>query len=244
MQSSSFVNLRDLGGLPLHDGSRVAEGTLLRSDAPWRLTARDVEAFGAIPLGEVLDLRDDEEVAEAPSAFAACGFAVRRVPVFAGSARSVVEGLEGGLRGLYERMLQDSGPMLVAAVTRIVHAATGAVLVHCTVGKDRTGMVVALALSAAGVRREAVVEDFARTQANLTGPWLERRVALLSSVHGRDLSGSAQLLAGSPPGLMEDVLGHMDARWGSPLGFLLAHGLDARDADLLRHRLTAVGVPA
>ena len=46
---------------------------------------------------------------------------------------------------------------------------TARVLVHCTAGKDRTGIVVALALLAVGVDRQAVVDDYARSEANLRG---------------------------------------------------------------------------
>ena len=45
---------------------------------------------------------------------------------------------------------------------------------HCTAGKDRTGLVVALALEAAGVERTAVVADYTQSALNLDGAWIER----------------------------------------------------------------------
>ena len=54
-------------------------------------------------------------------------------------------------------------PDSIAASIRTIASARGAVLVHCAAGKDRTGMVVALALDAAGVDRGAIASDYLAT---------------------------------------------------------------------------------
>ncbi|MFP3381581.1 tyrosine-protein phosphatase, partial [Bacillus sp. SIMBA_069] len=65
------------------------------------------------------------------------------------------------------------GTQLATAVRLIADSGEDPVLVHCTAGKDRTGLVVALALLAAGVDREDVVADYAQTADNLAGPWAD-----------------------------------------------------------------------
>ena len=52
-----------------------------------------------------------------------------------------------------------------------VATARGAVLVHCAAGKDRTGVVVALALDAAGVDRETIVSDYLALPSASTRSW-------------------------------------------------------------------------
>ena len=54
-------------------------------------------------------------------------------------------------------------PDSVVAAVREIASAEGSVLVHCAAGKDRTGMVVAFALDAAGVPRERIAEDYLAT---------------------------------------------------------------------------------
>jgi protein-tyrosine phosphatase len=59
----------------------------------------------------------------------------------------------------------------LARIVRIVASASGPVLVHCAAGKDRTGIVVAVLLRAAGVRRDDVMADYLRTNDNLERLW-------------------------------------------------------------------------
>ena len=57
------------------------------------------------------------------------------------------------------------------------------VLVHCSVGKDRTGVTVALTLAAAGVDEAAVVADYARTETLLPPERNARILAYLQQEH-------------------------------------------------------------
>ena len=64
--------------------------------------------------------------------------------------------------GHYLGYLEDRPDQVVGALRSVAHA-EGAALVHCAAGKDRTGVVVALALTVAGVPAQAVVADYAAT---------------------------------------------------------------------------------
>jgi protein-tyrosine phosphatase len=218
-----FVNLRDLGGLPAGPGRRVRTRALLRADTPPVVDGEQLAALARDGVRLAVDLRDDDELAELPSPFAAAGWAVVRHPLFEGSAASfVAAGTD--LATLYRRILDARGPTL-SAVAATVASAGGGVVVHCAAGKDRTGLTVALLLSAVGVDDDLVVADYARTQQRLRGRWLADRIAVLSAYHGKDVSDQAELLAGSPPQVLAEALDHVRARWGSAAGYLLAHGL-------------------
>jgi len=238
-----FLNFRDVGGASAVDGRQVRRGALFRSDYPIRMDGPVRDRLEDLGLARVVDLRDEAEVAAAADLFGDAGFEVVHAPVFQGSAESFVqEGFD--LDRLYRHMLDESGDRLVEAVRAVSTTARGAVLVHCTVGKDRTGLVIALILGALGVHRHQIVADYARTQANLSVDWVEERVRVLSDLHGHDVSGAAELLGGSPPSAMEAVLDRLDRDWGSPAGYLGAHGLTVSELTWLRARLLATGEEA
>src|SRR5438034_394341 len=78
------------------------------------------------------------------------------------------------------------------------YGADAPVVVHCTAGKDRTGIVVALALLAVGVDRETVVSDYALTEANLQGPWLEGMLELVRG-YGVEVTPDLRIILGGSP---------------------------------------------
>jgi len=83
----------------------------------------------------------------------------------------------------------------VVAALRSIAYSEGAVLVHCAAGKDRTGVVVALALVVAGVSAQAVVDDYAasgdRAAAIVARLRRSRTYAGISTVNRRLLPGPA-----------------------------------------------------
>jgi protein-tyrosine phosphatase len=129
----------------------------------------------------------------------------------------------------YLRRRPDSVAESVKAIART----DGAVLVHCAAGKDRTGVVVALALDAAGVDRDLIVADYLATTERIDAI-IER---LLGSRTYRDeLSPDAKKHV-PVPGAMERVLELVDERYGGAAGFLRANGLSDDDLALLYRRI-------
>lgn len=222
---SGAVNFRDVGGLPAA-GGRTRFGVLYRSGNLARVDAAGSASLAAIGLRRVIDLRADEEVSDAPSRLAGLDVSVQRAPLFLGSVASFFE-RDMTLSELYRTMLDGSAERLVAAVRGIL--ADQPVLVHCTVGKDRTGVTVALALAAAGVTQEAVVADYART-ADLLPEWRNREVLeRLHALHP-EARHLAELASASPAPVMRELLDGLNQRFGSAAGYLRAHGMD--DAEL------------
>ena len=132
--------------------------------------------------------------------------------------------------------VDESADRGVAGVRGILRSQP--VLVHCTVGKDRTGVTVAIALAAAGVDREAVIADYARTEALLPAERNARVVAGIRSMHPENVHVEA-LATRSPAPVMRALLERLDREYGSPAGYLRAHGLG--DDELRRLREVLVG---
>lgn len=125
-------------------------------------------------------------------------------------------------------------PDSVVGAVRTIARADGAVLVHCAAGKDRTGVVVALALDAAGVDRDRIVGDYLAT-----GQRIEAIMARLvsSSTYRAELEGHDPQQHAPVIGTMERVLSLVDQRFGGPAAWLSAHGLSDLDLERLRGRL-------
>ncbi|MFI6292047.1 tyrosine-protein phosphatase [Nonomuraea sp. NPDC050790] len=248
------VNVRDLGGLPTKDGGTTRLGRIYRSDNLQGLTDGDISYLvGELKLRHVVDLRSHAEVAlEGPgpltrvtevthhnlSFFAEGG---RHTDVEADSidADKVLPWQERQLdeelrvTGFYFGYLRDR-PDSVLGALRALSLDDGAAIVHCAAGKDRTGVVSALALEVAGVTRDAIVADY-----TATGERLDRVLARLraSDTYRDDLDSRPADDHMPRARYLEQFFGVLDDRFGGPLEWLRSHGWSREDSAALRARL-------
>nr|WP_049568324.1 tyrosine-protein phosphatase [Nonomuraea sp. SBT364] len=248
------VNVRDLGGLPTRDGGVTRYGRILRADNLQGLTPADVSRLvGDLKLRHVVDLRSTAEVAlEGPGPLTAVPEVTHHhLTLFAEGGRhtdveaDTIDGervlpwqerqVDEELRvtGFYYGYLRDRPDAVVAAL-RAMAAADGAAVVHCAAGKDRTGVLSALALELAGATRGAIVEDYTATG--------ERLEAVLRRLRGsatyRDDLDSRPADDHMPrPRYIEQFLAVLDDRFGGPQEWLEQHGWTPDDTAAMRARL-------
>ena len=258
------VNVRDLGGLPTIDGETTKFGRVLRSDNLQGLTDADVKRLvGELSLRDVIDLRSNAEVdLEGPGPLTRVPeVGIHHLTVFPeGGFHTDVEadtGADGETRiegdrvlpwqgrpdedaelrvlGFYYGYLRDRPDSILAALRVLAHG-DGASIVHCAAGKDRTGVVCALALAVAGVTREAIVDDYVAT-----GDRLEPLLARLrsSETYRADLDSRPAEAHLPRPEFMGNFLRVLDDRHRGPLGWLGEHGWTDEDGGALRSRLLA-----
>ena len=223
-------NFRDLGGLPTEDGRITRHGVLYRS-----ATLHDLGPDGAAALrdgpgiGCVVDLRTPDEIAAQGAATAAAwGARCVNLPIV---TPPMPPAGPADLLSRYFAYLETSTPSVVAVLRHLSRVLPPPVAVHCTSGKDRTGVVVALLLRLVGVTREAVAEDYAATASNI--PAVMERL-------GR--RGPRPLRpADIPPGILEAdtdtmraFLEKFEARHGSVRDWALDGGLEPSDVDSLQ----------
>ena len=179
-------NCRTLGGLPTSDGRTVAGGRLYRSAYLAEATDGDLERLAVeLHISLIVDLRTSRERAQKPDRVPE-GAEARHIPVFDERKEGVSheEDAEPGPPGdmppmeeVYRFMVSDEGcrANLGRALRAIMEhvAAGGAALWHCTEGKDRCGLVSAFLLSALGVERELIREDYLLTN-RVNGPKADR----------------------------------------------------------------------
>jgi protein-tyrosine phosphatase len=235
--TTSPVNLRDVRGLRTDDGRIVRRGVLYRSEALRSpgIGAHDVAIW---PPSTVIDLRAPEEYFAAHP-LDVDGTVVHSVPL--GTSLAPALAAHGhdrpGLAVAYRHLAKDAADE-IARIVGIVARTDGPVLVHCTAGKDRTGIVTAVLLRAVGVRRDDVLADYLRTEANLPLLWAALNAAGVPSPRNTALLGvQAEALEG--------VLDEVDATEGGAAAWLAEHGADPADIERLSARLlSGVYAPA
>ena len=160
-------NLRDLGGYPTVDGRQTRWRKLYRSECLDLLDEAGQTWLIDAGLRTIVDLREDEEVAERPNVFAASQrVRYRRIPFW---NQPLPADFDPDLSNGYVRELDMCGERLCAVFTALLEPDGLPALIHCAAGKDRTGIAIGLLLDLAGVTREAIAQDYALSAACL-GP--------------------------------------------------------------------------
>jgi protein-tyrosine phosphatase len=251
------TNVRDLGGLATTAGSTIRPGLLFRSEVlalPGASEAYAVwddensEACRELGLRTVIDLRSEAESARTPSAWRdATGASVLAFPISEGGEGTDTNYMKELLNGTRARFDADDlaafyclcldrrATTLAAAVQVIADTERLPVLVHCSAGKDRTGLLTALVLEVLGVPRETVLQDY-----TLTGALRPNRVEVFAPM--LEAAGvspdDARALFETPRNAMESALAYVDRTWGSAEGYLTdAGGLDPDALQTLRDLL-------
>lgn len=228
-------NFRSTEGYPGTAGSIRPRG-LFRSDALHRVSAAGKHQFTEQGIVRVIDLRSDAELAQAPTVFSAADVETIHHPIFT-DATPPLDGGSLSLGSLYRHIVTERADRLAAAVQLIADAPAGGVLVHCTAGKDRTGLVVAAALAAVGVPREQIVADYAASAENLAGEWADAMLAGAAAQFGSLDADIQELITGSPAAVMAETLDFVEQRLGGFTELLEMNGVDAAGLDRLRSRL-------
>ena len=163
------VNFRDLGGYRTVDGRMVAWRRLFRADGLNRLTPADHAQMTDLGLTTVIDLRTIDEAAQRGS------FPVDEVPVrYVGlpltdvlpATEDLPDWKEAAyVATRYGAMVSEGGPVLTEAIHVLASGDSLPAVMHCSAGKDRTGVLSALVLAFLGVPDETIVEDYALSAA-------------------------------------------------------------------------------
>ena len=144
-------NARDLGGIALPSGMRVADALLFRGPPLAELTEAGCAAVSELGLRTVIDLRVDSEVSLRPDdscALAGAQLWAAPLPIpYNVSALDYIEVL-------------DTNESIAAVFERLGDTAHFPVYFHCTWGRDRTGILAAVVLLALGATPEAIMEDY------------------------------------------------------------------------------------
>jgi protein-tyrosine phosphatase len=228
------LNFRDAGGYPVAGGGTIRWRQLLRSDAvqATRLDPAAADLLGRLGLRTILDLRTSYETGLAPSPLDDLDGALTMHISLIGADMT---GLPAGLAEIYDYIVDRQGPAIGAAIRSLARPNGLPALVHCTAGKDRTGMVVAFTLAAMGVPDHIIAADY-----GLTGLYLDpRHTPTIGRVRQGSGLGEAltEALLASPPELIVATLDRAREQAGSVLAYLARNGVTEADLSALRAAL-------
>lgn len=259
--TESVSNARQLAGYPSADGKRVKDCALLRSGMLFNASAEDIEKLKEeYGLGVIIDLRSSKEAAEKPDPVIE-GVQYYHLPLMEDDAGAANQ---NAILEIYRQYGDDPGRAYVEMVRAgalsdemytgffdseealkawrqffdiLLQQEEGAVLWHCTGGKDRAGLTSVIVLSILGVDEETIIADF-----TLTNEVLSEKIAYITGEAAKYTSDEGELeqiaaLIGVSAHHMHMVFDRAKAECGSMSAFVQQKiGLTEDEVQLLRER--------
>ncbi len=224
MKLQGGINFRDMGGSATHDGRRLKQGHFYRSGSLSGLTAEDCRQLEALSIHHIIDYRDLKE-SQGDKDVLWAGVHYECVPANPPSHSSNNVGdeffsnkvLEAMPRNFMESLysqLPFSNVAYRALFHRTENLQQGALVHHCAVGKDRTGVGSALLLLSLGATKEAVLEDYLVTQETLH-PY---RTAIFEKIESKLSAKSAETfhyVMGVSESFLDSALSEIEKRYGN-----------------------------
>ncbi|MGE0233190.1 MAG: tyrosine-protein phosphatase [Flavobacteriaceae bacterium] len=240
------INFRPVHDLDAGNGRKLRAGALYRGGSYEKLTEQGIAQLHALGINTIFDLRTNTEREEFRSRLADReGFVTHVEPhdIRIGDLSSVLRDPASTAAESRAAMLNiyQNLPKVFVPVFRRYFALLGEtespIAVNCTVGKDRTGAAVALLLSALGVARDDIIEEYAKTNERLD----DIRETLEARKGERGYSGAnADVLLpvlAADPDYMAAMLSVIEGSHGGVPAYLESEiGVDAAGAERLRRR--------
>lgn len=233
-----FLNFRSLAGLVGDGGRRIRAGRLFRSGDFLQLDAAGAETLRLLGLNAVCDLRSAGEHQRHPSLLPAAGIPLAMEPPEAdpsaatrvvGDPSATPQDVRIAMFDVYSGMPHRFATAL-RGVFEAALASRGGLLVQCAIGKDRTGVAIALLLAALGVPRETIMADYVVSNAARDAIF----DAMAARNPGRGAPPAALLdpLLAADPDYLRAFWSRLDVDFGGEVGYLtseLGLGQDAVD---------------
>lgn len=238
------LNVRELGGLPTHEGGETRFGAVVRADSVRQLSEEGWQALVDHGVRTVIDLRGDHERTEDPPA--ELPVEVVHVPFMEANEAEwdeIAEELDAAVaaapdvttstRDVYLVFLERFRSNVAAAVRAVAKAPAGGVVIHCAGGKDRTGLLSAFLLHVAGVDDEEIGADYALSEERLR----PRHEGWFAAAESEEELERLRRIAQTPAASMTGVFAELERRYGGVEQYLRGAGVTDEELGLVRARL-------
>lgn len=236
-----WFNVRDLGGYATAESGTLAWRRFYRAGSPSRMSEADIERARELDIATILDLRrDDEAGRDETDAATTLGTAYHRLSILPSQEPFEVIAAAGISAERYLSFLEVGGEAFRAAFEVLGDPASYPIVVHCSAGKDRTGIVSAMTLEILGVPRATIETDYAMT--NLER---ERAVAYWQVRGGwftQATPAQIDYALSVPPEAISGFLDGLQERYGGAEAYLRGVGVSADAIQGLRRVLADEGL--
>jgi len=246
-------NFRDFGGYGASDGRRMVQGRFWRSAHHGKATPADISAIRALDLTTVVDLRRprerESEPSRRPDGFSGqiiqCDLGDRAEAPHVAFLRDTdltPDSVDAFFMDYYAKApFEPRHPILFRGYFEALLAAEASVLIHCTAGKDRTGLLAALTHHVLGVHRDDAISDFLMTN---SAARVEARAPLVAQALAQSLGRvpsdtAVRLFLGVDGKYLDAALEAIARQCGSLESYLAGLGVDAVATGRLRDRYLA-----
>ena len=230
-------NFRDIGGYSNQDGQRVKKGLYFRTGRQDRMTDRDLLKLSELKISTQIDLRKPDEVLDqGKGPLETMGAKYINIAVIPEGGSDQLSRLVGdtGISGKRYLGYLEFGPTSWLRLFGILADESNLpVVLHCTAGKDRTGVSTAFLLSILGVSRDVIEEDYLLTNLDTErqADFIERTVGYPDGYDRKKMIN----IAGVPNDAMKDFLDGVESKWGSVVEYLEKIGITKNQKDKIRH---------
>ncbi|MFB7666540.1 tyrosine-protein phosphatase [Kitasatospora sp. NPDC056138] len=216
-------NLRDAAVGP------IRPGLLYRSGSLNELTPEGAQRLKALGVRSVIDLRGDHELTHWPDRLHGLDLATRHLPTLP-ERTPQGQPWPDDQAALYRFMAESSGPSIAATIRHLAAPGGLPTLVHCAVGKDRTGLTIAVLQHLLGAAESDITADFLHSNAGLG--------LLDGPTPYIDETGAERLSRPVTADLLAEALHRLRTLHGTIESFLDTHGVTAAELTALRTALT------
>ena len=232
-------NFRDIGGYVGKDGKSIKWGMYYRAGRQDRLTEMDKPKLAELNVSTQIDLRKPEEIADqGVGPLGSTGAQYEHIPVIPEGGSDQLSQLVGdtGISGERYLAYLEFGPNPWLRIFDLLAKRNSyPVVLHCTAGKDRTGVSTAFLLSVLGVDRATIEEDYLLTNRDVARQveFLDRTVGLPARMTRADMVKAA----GVPESAMKVFLNGLEKKYGGAVEYLKSIGIKTNQLNAISNIL-------
>ena len=230
-------NFRDIGGYHNQDGKKVKKGLYFRAGRQDRMSGKDLSQLSDLKISTQIDLRKPDEVLDqGRGPLQAMGANYVNIAVIPEGGSDQLSRLVGdtGISGKRYLGYLEFGPDSWLRLFKILaNKDSLPVVLHCTAGKDRTGVSTAFLLSILGVSRDLIEADYLLTNLDTArqADFIESTVGYPEGYDRKSMIAAA----GVPEEALKDFLDGVELKWGSAVGYLKEIGVTQEQMDTIRN---------